>query len=265
MNYMKYQIICILSEKQIILRENLTEKEVLEFKTNLKKIYEFMNEVDNYTMILGNAKDFLNYARRESIENMTEFTNLNRLFMNWLNSYYAWTEYHERYHKALFGKLKSEYFDKYSEYRITYYLRRYTTHQSCCITKTQFLLDAEQMLYEIPVDKMLEEGEPNRHVKSDLQKIASECGYIEARKLLERMMEILEDFQTRLWNDEWIPVKEVAKEIKKYIRPDGQFWGQTYIIAEDESVRPFNISNPLRYLMEKMNLYPQLKSLCNDI
>lgn len=34
---MKYQIICILSEKQIILRENLTEKEVLEFKTNLKK------------------------------------------------------------------------------------------------------------------------------------------------------------------------------------------------------------------------------------
>ena len=54
-------------------------------------------------------------------------------------------------------------------------------------------------------------------------------------------------------------------KIKKYIRSDGQFWEQTYIIAEDESVRPFNISNPLGYLMEKMNLYPQLKSLCNDI
>ena len=251
----------MLDGRRIVLKENVAEKEVCEFKMNLKKIYEFMNEIDNYTMMLGNTEDFLNYAQRESIENMAEFTNLNRLFMNWLNSFYAWIEYHERYHKALFGRLKSEYFDGYSEYRITYYLRRYATHQSCCITKIQLLLDSEQTIYEISVDKMLEEGDPNRHVKADLQKIASECGYIEARSLLERTMKILENFQIRLWKDEWPPVKEVAEEWKKYIRVNGRFWGQTYIIAEDDRVRPICISNPIGYLMEKMNLYPTLREL----
>ncbi len=256
---MTYKIICMLGGKQIVLRENITEKEVCEFQMSLKKIFEFMNEIDNYTMVQENAKDFLNYAKRESARNMADFINLNRLFMNWLNSVYAWIEYHERYHKSLFGKLKGNYFDGCPEYRITYYLRRYTTHQSCCITETQLLIDSEQTLYKIPVDKMLEEGDPNHHVKVDLQKIAAECGYIEARSLLERMMEILKDFQTKLWNDEWVPIKVVVDELKKYIRLNGHFWGQTYIIAEDDRVRPICISNPIGYLMEKMNLYPTLR------
>ena len=79
--------------------------------------------------------------------------------MNWLNSFYVWVEYHERYHKILFGKLKGRFYDQYPEYRITYFLRRYTTHQSCCITKTTLALDTGIVSYLIPVDKILENGE----------------------------------------------------------------------------------------------------------
>ena len=65
---MTYKIICMLGGKQIVLRENITEKEVCEFQMSLKKIFEFMNEIDNYTMVQENAKDFLNYAKREAPE-----------------------------------------------------------------------------------------------------------------------------------------------------------------------------------------------------
>ena len=157
---MKYSIVCMIGSCQRNLKENVPEQEVCQIKRAIATSFEFMNEIDNYTMLLGNSKDFLQYTKdgNVNLEKMEEFANLNRLFMNWLNTFYVWVEYHERYHKILFGKLKGRFYDQYPEYRITYFLRRYTTHQRWCITKTTLALETGIVSYLIPVDKILENG-----------------------------------------------------------------------------------------------------------
>ena len=44
------------------LKENVPEQEVCQIKRAIATIFEFMNEIDNYTMLLGNSKDFLQYT-----------------------------------------------------------------------------------------------------------------------------------------------------------------------------------------------------------
>lgn len=260
---MKYRIVCMIGSCQRNLKENVPEQEVFQIKRVIATIFEFMNEIDNYTMLLGNSKDFLQYTEDGNInlEKMEEFANLNRLFMNWLNSFYVWVEYHERYHKILFGKLKGRFYDQYPEYRITYFLRRYTTHQSCCITKTTLALDTGTVSYLIPVDKILENGDMNKQTKGDLKKVQRENQNIDSQKLVESTTKIIQEFQVELWKEEWKAVKKSLNSLKGYIITDGVALKPTYIVSDDDNVRPYCISNVVGYLIQKMNSYPELKAL----
>lgn len=56
---MKYSIVCMIGSYQRNLKENVPEQEVCQIKRAIATIFEFMNEIDNYTMLLGNSKDFL--------------------------------------------------------------------------------------------------------------------------------------------------------------------------------------------------------------
>lgn len=261
MSEMKCNIICMTGSQERVLKENISEQEVCKIKGAIKTIFEFMNEVDNYTMLQGNSNDFLQYTENKNIdiEKMEEFTNLNRMFMNWLNTFYVWIEYHERYHKTVFGKLKGIFYDKYPEYRITYYLRRYTTHQSCCISKTSFALTTGKISYLIPVKKILEEGDMNKQTKSDLRKIESTSSNIDSRELVQDTMKIVKEFQMSLWKEEWGAVGDALKELESYIAMDDV--SSTYIVFNDEKIRPICISNPIGYLIQKMSLYSELRDL----
>ena len=261
MSEMKCNIICMTGSRERVLKENISEQEVCKIKGAIKTIFEFMNEVDNYTMLQGNSNDFLQYTENKNIdiEKMEEFANLNRMFMNWLNTFYVWIEYHERYHKTVFGKLKGIFYDKYPEYRITYYLRRYTTHQSCCISKTSFALTTGKILYLIPVKKILEEGDMNKQTKSDLRKIESTSSNIDSRELVQDTMKIVKEFQMSLWKEEWGAVVDALKELESYIAMDDV--SSTYIVFNDEKIRPICISNPIGYLIQKMSLYSELRDL----
>lgn len=248
---------------QKILEDNVSEQRVFDIKKKIKVLFEFMNEIDNYTMMIGNSTDFLNYTEN-SVEKMEEFENLNRLFMNWLNTFYVWIEYHERYHKELFGKFKGTFYDKYSEYRITYYLRRYTTHQSSCISKTTLALNTGKVTYLIPVEKILEEGDMNKQTKSDLREIKNRCENIDARQLVEKTMQIMREFQNALWKEEWKAVKVSLDDLKKYIITDGLVLRPVYIVSNDDKVRPFCISNTVGYLIQKMDQYKDLIDLLHS-
>ena len=263
LNIMKNSIVCMFGSNQKILEDNVSEQRVFDIKKKIKVLFEFMNEIDNYTMMIGNSTDFLNYTEN-GVEKMEEFENLNRLFMNWLNTFYVWIEYHERYHKELFGKFKGTFYDKYSEYRITYYLRRYTTHQSCCISKTTLALDIGKVTYLIPVEKMLAEGDMNKQTKSDLREIKNRDENIDARQLVEKTMQIMREFQNVLWKEEWKVVKAALDDLRKYIITEGFILRPTYIVSDDDKVRPFCISNTVGYLIQKMNQYKDLIDLLHS-
>ena len=50
---MKYRIVCMIGSCQRNLKENVPEQEVFQIKRVIATIFEFMNEIDNYTMLLA--------------------------------------------------------------------------------------------------------------------------------------------------------------------------------------------------------------------
>lgn len=68
MSEMKCNIICMTGSQERVLKENISEQEVCKIKGAIKTIFEFMNEVDNYTMLQGNSNDFLQYTENKNID-----------------------------------------------------------------------------------------------------------------------------------------------------------------------------------------------------
>lgn len=62
---MKYSIVCMIGSCQRNLKENVPEQEVCQIKRAIATSFEFMNEIDNYTMLLGNSKDFCSIQKME--------------------------------------------------------------------------------------------------------------------------------------------------------------------------------------------------------
>ena len=55
--------------------------------------------------------------------------------------------------------------------------------------------------------------------------------------------------------------KEKLEQSERYIITDGVALKPTYIVSDDDNVRPYCISNVVGYLIQKMNSYPELKAL----
>ena len=64
-----------------------------------------------------------------------------------------------------------------------------------------------------------------------------------------------------MWKEEWQTVKKSLNSLKGYIITDGVALKPTYIVSDDDNVRPYCISNVVGYLIQKMNSYPELKAL----
>lgn len=113
----------------------------------------------------------------------------------------------------------------------------------------------------IPVDKILESGDMNKQTTSDLKKVQRENQNIDSQKLVESTTKIIQEFQVELWKEEWQAVKKSLNSLKGYIITDGVALKPTYIVSDDDNVRPYCISNVVGYLIQKMNSYPELKAL----
>ena len=91
----------------------------------------------------------------------------------------------------------------------------------------------------------------NKQTKSDLRKIESTSSNIDSRELVQDTMKIVKE--------EWGAVVDALKELESYIAMDDV--SSTYIVFNDEKIRPICISNPIGYLIQKMSLYSELRDL----
>ena len=91
--------------------QNVSEETVQEVEKNIAAIQEFMNETDYYDMLKGNLDDFIEFAEKVDPLDIKAFSKLNRMFINWLNMFYVWEQYHQRYYRPIFEKLSRKYYD----------------------------------------------------------------------------------------------------------------------------------------------------------
>ena len=87
----------------------LTEEDYRKICNGLSKLQSIMSEIDYCLMLRDNLHEFFEACEIAEINDENNFNLLNRRIMNWLNSFYAWIEYHERHHKILFAEIKNKY------------------------------------------------------------------------------------------------------------------------------------------------------------
>ena len=255
---MKYKSVYLDGSKENIISDNVTENEFQNVKKYIKDIQEMMTEMDYYIIVRNNIVDFLNHTDRNDIKTMEDFIDLNRLFMNWLNTFYVWIEYHERRYSLFKNKLKSEYFDKLYWYRMAYFLRSHTTHNSWCIKRTEMSLVDGKVHYIIDADDLLNDEKINKTVRKDLLKIKEETGSIEAKKFTEEFFLAFEKIQIELWQYEMKNMQEKLDELRKYVKVENSRVLPSYIQSEETLKRPLFTSFTFSKMNEKMQLMIRL-------
>lgn len=203
----------------------LTEQEHAAIKQAIRCLQTTMSEIDYCLMIRDNVLDAFKDLSTNGIRSEKNFNRLNRFFMNWLNSFYAWVEFHEKNYKQVFSNLKQQYFNTYFEYRFAYAMRNYTTHQSICITRIVYDLLEEKTRYEIPIDEIVDNADNLNHkVRNELKTRLAEDDSINVEEFTKRFCFMIEQFQAELWKailpEAESSLSRLRECIDKYSSPD---------------------------------------------
>ena len=159
-----------------------------------------LSEIDYCIMLRDNLMDAFNDFDSNGPGADNNFNRPNRYIMNWLNSFYAWIGFHERHYKELFSKLKSKYYDNYFEYRFAYAMRKFTTHQAVCVSRTTFDVLKETTRFEIPIEDILKfSKEMKRAFVDELNTMNRNCDYIDLEKFTKGFFTMFELLQKEFW------------------------------------------------------------------
>ena len=242
--------------------QNVSEETVQEVEKNIATIQEFMNETDYYDMLKGNLDDFMEFAEKVDPLDIKAFSKLNRMFINWLNMFYVWEQYHQRYYQPIFEKLSRKYYDGFYEYRMAFHLRRYTTHQRCCITRIEVNLETGDADFLIGIQELLKNGsDMNKKIKEELKQQVDEDDYIEIREFTRNFSQMIEKFQKELWSNEWAIVKKAVGVLNRHIKVENSRIYQSYIKMEGENTKLVDIVQPIFMLYKKFEELRQGYSL----
>ncbi len=221
--------------------------EVLANASNeLKKL---LFEIDYLPIIMMNVQKFIRYCETVKQSGDCDFINLNRLFANWVNSFYMWVGYHECNYTSLFERMSHIFFDSDFSYRFAYNLRIYTTHTAMPITIKQtnaitgdfrFLIDAKPM------------WEKSSSVQGIFVRELSENGIetIDAYQMSKAFIPMFQKIQKDLWNELQIPLCETLRSVHSIISVTDSSFCNAYVHREsDQTSLP--IGRQMKYLLDK--------------
>ena len=227
--------------KNEVLKSNITENQFNEIKDSLDYLDTCMYEIDYCLMLRDNIYDFLKNVENDANDHDLVFVSLNRLFMNIMNSYYAWIEFHEKNFKNIFKPIVSQYYDNHFEYRLAYNLRSFTTHYSLAITSTTTYLDEDKTTINIDLDSLVRKNvKINSTFKKELEKriqddYASQDEHIiDAYSFIITFFRIFEKLQGDIWNSIYKDIATKTELLQDYTQNDRKI-RDTYIFTEDGS------------------------------
>lgn len=234
---MGYSIIHIVKNREITYQNGITDDEVSRIKTNLDYLREVMIEIDYCSMVRGNVLDFLKDTESNGAGTEGNFVRLNRYMLNWLGAFYAWIEYHERYHKTVFSSLKKKYYDNNFEYRFAYTLRKFSTHQAMCINRIHFDVLKESTVFEIGINNiLLYKSELKKDICRELETMADKSNYIDAVDFTCRFITMFEQMQKELWLQMKASYLERIHDVLSSVQEKSWPLTESYICDEDGEV-----------------------------
>lgn len=223
--------------KNEVLKSNITENQFNEIKDSLDYLDTCMYEIDYCLMLRDNIYDFLKNVENDANDRVMVFVTLNRLFMNIMNSYYAWIEFHTKNYKSIFEPIVKRYYDEHFEYRLAYNLRSFTTHHSLAITSTTLHLDSGLKTINIKLEKLLEKKSGIQNsFRKELERNVSENGIqtIDAYPFIITFFKIFEKLQGDIWNSIYKDIATKIELLQDYTQNDRMI-RDTYIFTEDGS------------------------------
>lgn len=213
----------------------------------LKKL---LFEIDYLPIIMTNAQEFIQYCDTVTQSRACDFINLNRLFANWVNSFYMWIEYHEEQYNELFAIMKSSFFDSYFSYRFASNLRTYTTHRAMPITErkidvitgnTRFLIDSK------PMWKKSTSGVQGIFARELSQKRIES---IDAYQMAIDFVPMFQAIQKDLWNELQTPLCETLMSVHNVVPITDSCFCNAYVHRESDHAS-LPIGHQMKYLADK--------------
>ena len=223
--------------KDEVLKSNITEDQFKTIKECIKYLDIYMCEIDYCLMLRDNIYDFLRNIENDSTDHDMVFVSLNRFFMNTMNSYYAWIEFHEKNFKSVFKPIVSQYYDAHFEYRLAYNLRTFTTHHSLAITSTTVHLDTGLKTINIELEKLIDK---ESGIQSSFRKELDDVVFTKGTQTIDAYPFIISFFKVfeKLQGDIWKSIyKDVATKIEllQQLTQNDNTIKDTYVFSEDES------------------------------
>lgn len=223
--------------KNDVLKNSISEEQFKEIRECIEYLDTCMYEIDYCLMLRDNIYDFLRSIEDDIDDRNMVFVSLNRLFMNTMNSYYAWIEFHEKNYKSIFKPIVSQYYDSHFEYRLAYNLRTYTTHHSLAITSTTTHLDTGLKTIDIELEKLLDKKSGIQNsFRKELDGVVSTNGMrkIDAYPFIINFFRIFEKLQGDFWNSIYKDIAAKIELLQDYTQNDRMI-RDTYVFTEDES------------------------------
>lgn len=214
-------------------------------------IFEALTEADYCCMVLDNIADFVTDCQCNGPGIEKSFIKCNRYFLNWLNAFYAWIEYHERYFQPEFKTIKGYFFDQYFEYRLAYHLRKYITHCALPIEVITFDVLKEQVLFQIFPSRLLKEN-PHRLTRKDLEAIEKEERQIDAVQFTLDFVEMFKVMQLSLWDLRKTQLEKYLEYMKSFVPQTVPECYTCRLISDDGSI-DIAIGKTMENFMKKQN------------
>lgn len=229
----------------------ITEEQYSILESASIELKNLLFEIDYYPIVMKNVQEFIRFCEGEQLErkDSTDFINLNRLFANWINSFYMWIEYHEKHYNELFALMKSSFFDSYYSYRFAYNLRRYTTHNTMPITvretdgltgNTRYLIDSKPM------------WDTSSGVQGIFARELFQNGIesIDAFHMAKDFVSMFQAIQINIWNELQTPLCETLMSVHNIVPVTDISFCNAYVHRESDHAS-LPIGHQMKYLIDK--------------
>ena len=242
----EYYIDCIYSPYD---GKEITAEEYTVLETASIELRKLLFEIDYFPIVIMNNNEFTRYCDCLKDNNTADFINLNRLFANWINSFYMWIEYHEKHYNILFGRLKSAFYDSDFSYRFAYNLRQFTTHNTMPITKMKTDLISGEICFLIDAKPMWEKSSGVQSIfAKELSQNSMET--IDAYQMAKAFVPMFQTVQKNLWDELQPSLCETLMSVHCIVPVTDSSFCNAYVHREsDQTFLP--IGHQMKFLLDK--------------
>lgn len=238
-----------------VVRSDISQDDYTKMVEAREKLRSTMTVVDYYNMCMVNIDDFIVATKRIWPSQIERWAEINRKFLNFVSSFYAYVEFLENTQKDVFSRIKGQYYNTHFEYRLIYNLRKYATHRGLVITRITYDVLKEKCSVQISPFELIEKGKEffQPIVRSELMSKAEADEEIDVLYLAEVFRCIFQNMCDDIMRDLCKSALQFVQLLYSYYTSINTL--SDYVIYDESDKYLWSISEALVNYREKMETY----------